>query len=103
MAISQFFDPCEGKPGKPTQCSGEWGIMTGGITRGGVGGGRRMASCVFGAGANELAEASIVASTKVRMTTAATMLVTATAQQERQPNTAEVSYYKARSWRACSD
>ena len=32
-----------------------------------------MASCVFGAGANELAEASIVASTKVRMTTAATM------------------------------
>ena len=38
-----------------------------------------MASCVFGAGANELAEASIVASTKVRMTTAATMLVTATA------------------------
>ena len=41
-----------------------------------------MASCVFGAGANELAEASIVASTKVRMTTAATMLVTATGQQD---------------------
>ena len=39
-----------------------------------------MASCVFGAGANELAEASIVASTKVRMTAAATMLVTATGQ-----------------------
>ena len=85
MAISQFFDACEGKPGKPTQCSGPWGIMTGGITRGGVGGGRRMASCVFGAGANELAEASIVASTKVRMTTAATMLVTATAQQDSTP------------------
>lgn len=41
-----------------------------------------MASCVFGAGANELAEASIVASTKVRMTAAATMLVTATGQQD---------------------
>jgi hypothetical protein len=61
--------------------------MTSGITRGGVGGGRRMASCVFGAGANELAEASIVASTKVRMTAAATMLVTATGQQDSDGNT----------------
>ena len=46
-----------------------------------------MASCVFGAGANELAEASIVASTKVRMTAAATMLVTATGQQDSGGNT----------------
>ena len=40
-----------------------------GITRGGAWAGRRDASCVLGEGANELAEASIIATTKGRMAT----------------------------------
>ena len=38
-----------------------------GITRGGAWAGRGVASCVLGEGANELAEASIVATTRVRI------------------------------------
>ena len=43
-----------------------------GITRGGAWAGRRVASCVLGEGANELAEASIIATTKVRIMMMAT-------------------------------
>ena len=43
-----------------------------GITRGGAWAGRRNASCVLGEGANELAEASIIATTKVRIMMMAT-------------------------------
>ena len=38
-----------------------------GITRGGAWAGRRVASCVLGEGANELAEASIIVTTKGRI------------------------------------
>ena len=52
-----------------------------GITRGGAWAGRRVASCVLGEGANELAEASIIATTKVRIMLMATAAQPATADK----------------------
>ena len=52
-----------------------------GITRGGAWAGRRNASCVLGEGANELAEASIIATTKVRIMLMATAAQPATADK----------------------